>query len=119
MSDHTDTNSHIEVVIVEDEDHMAHVWSDVRMGYYEEERGQEEADNLSNGTWTAYGVTTARVCDCCDSVIEKYVTALWGCVVETSNQTGRYAVTELARIEDEHLREIAAELVEEAKSVPA
>ena len=114
MSEHP---TRLEVVIEYDADHVQHVMFDARRGYLEDEQAREELDNLESGEWTAYGVTVARVCDCCDSLVEPYVTALWGCVVETTNQDGRYAPSELARIEDDYLRELAVELLEEAASI--
>lgn len=111
--------THLEVVIVEDDDHVQHVQSDAQRGWLNNEDAQEELNNLSDGTWTTYGVTTARYCDCCDNVVEEYVTALWGCVVEESNQTGRYAPAGLARIESAHLRDVAQDLLEDAAAQPA
>lgn len=99
------------VVIEYDHEHINHVWSDVRMGLHT----REEAQNLEDGTWSAYGVTVARICECCDQITEPYVSALWGCVVESSNQDGRYAVDNLDAITDDYLREVARDVLREAR----
>ena len=112
------TNERLIVIIERDEDHMMHMWSDVDRGWQEAERVQDEADNLADGTWSAYGVTTAKVCTCCDQIKERYVTALWGCVVESTAQEGRYEPDNLEGITDDYLREVAREVIAEAVSAP-
>ena len=106
--------SHYEIVIERDEDHVLHIMADARSGLQDAGDVSEELGNIEDGTWTPYGVTVARVCDCCDNIEEEYVSALWGVVVETSNQEGRYALTELGRIEDDYLREVAGEVLADA-----
>lgn len=109
------SNERLVVIIEVDTDHMEHMWSDVERGWQGRDDVQKEADSIDSGEYTPYGVTTAKVCTCCGHVTEQHVSALWGCVVESPDQSGRYELDNLDAITDDYLREVAREVIAEAK----
>lgn len=112
----TTENERLVVIIERDDMHMEHMWADVERGWQERKDVLEEADSIDAGNYTPYGVTTAKVCDCCGQVTEQYVTAVWGCVVESANQAGCYELDNLDAITDDYLRDVAREVIVEAEA---
>jgi hypothetical protein len=96
------------VMIVRDEDFTVDGFTDVP------ELERETARKLDDGTWTAYGVVVVRMCDAGDWH-EDYGHALWGVVVETTTLDG-CVVTDPREIGDDHLREIAGEMLTAARA---
>lgn len=88
--------------------------------YGDDDSGQsaewrEEIESIERGDYTPYGVTVAKVCECCGHVTEEYVAALWGCVVEAHGLEGRYTSPE--DVPDDYLRSVAQEVLAEAQGL--
>lgn len=104
--------THLEIVVVYDDEHVQHLAADARRGWQDADDVREEVEGIESGAWTPYGVTVARVCDCCQQVTEPYVTALWGCVVRDDDVAGRYASPD--EITEPYIREVAEDVMREA-----
>lgn len=106
--------THLEIVVVYDDHHVQHVAADAGRGWQHDEQAREEIESIESGKYTPYGVTVAAICDCCGQEVESYVAALWGCVVETADATGRYKRPE--DVPDAFLAEVAADVLAEARA---
>jgi hypothetical protein len=76
---------------------------------------EEEHAKLVSGEWSVYMVAVDVKCGHCGNWT-KYKASLSGTVVETSNADGVYDRGELDNISDRYLKQVACELLEEARN---
>ena len=75
---------------------------------------EEERAKLASGEWSSYMVAVDVKCGDCGNWTN-YKASLFGIVVETSNADGVYDKGELDNISDRYLKQVACELLEEAR----